>query len=158
MPSNNIGVFTGTTPAAPGTAILGQLQPNISLNGTPNFVETNMNKFESMAINCIRQGATGGTLDIYIQASYDEGVTWTDIGHYTQLAAAGSQVQDLVTYTRYQGTITPVITGDAAIASNTFIQGEFSNRVRFKAVAGAGTSAGAAYTIKVYVNTTGSGT
>jgi hypothetical protein len=158
MSNITTAAFAGITPAAPGSAILGTLAPNASyMGGASNQFDALLSRYESMMIVCQRRGATGGTLDIYIQVSLDEGATWIDIGHYSQLAAGAGQVTDVITFTRFQGTIAPVVTGDAVMPANTFVQGEFTNRLQFKAVAGAGTSAGAAYSIKVLLNSVANG-
>ena len=36
--------------------------------------------------------AGSGTLDVYLQTSFDDGATWQDVGHFPQMTAAGRRV------------------------------------------------------------------
>lgn len=91
------------------------------------------------------QGATGGTLDIYFQASLDGGTNWVDIAHYTQLAAAGAGVLKTFTMSSTSNTAPTAVGMNLipALAANTVINGDFGDRIRIIVVAGASTSAGA---------------
>lgn len=122
-------------------------------NTTAQTPITGLEAFRSLEIYANIQGATGGTLDIYIQVSPDGGTNWVDYIHYSQLAAASAAIQRLVTVTKGTNSgATPVTVGmnlTPALAANTVVGGDFGDRLRIVAVAGAGTTLGAAQTIKV---------
>lgn len=112
-----------------------------------------LDKFDSLMIVATLAGATGGTLDVYLQVSPDEGTTWVDYAHYPQLAAGAASSTRVWCVTRkaQQTTLATVGTGSSpALAANTIVGGEFGDRMRAVYVAGAGTSAGAAQTIRIF--------
>lgn len=100
------------------------------------------------------QGITGGTLDVYIQDSPD-GVTWYDLVHFPQLAAAAAKVTYAYNPTLSNAIITignPTVdpaTPAPALAANSMRGGHPMSFLRAVAVAGAGASAGVAQTILV---------
>lgn len=114
-----------------------------------------MGKCDSLIIYANLTGATGGTLDVYLQVSPDGGTTWVDYAHFTQIAAGAAAIHRVWTVTRraQQTSIVTVGTGTSpALAAHTIIGGEFGDRMRVVYVAGAGTSAGAAQVIKILGN------
>lgn len=127
-----------TSPAAPGTATFGPV--------------THLDKFETLAIAATLTGATGGTLDVYIQMTPDNGQTWVDIVHFAQVAAAAPAATFLVQMSRTTGAATIQSTGDAKLAVGTALNGEWGDQLRAKFVAGTGTTAGAAQTIALVAN------
>ena len=111
-----------------------------------------VDRFGAVRVVGILQGATGDTLDVYLQASWDNGTTWFDIGHFAQLAAAAAVTTKTVTYAREQQNTTAVAIGSGAspaLAANTFLGGEFGGLIRAYFVPGASTSAGASQTIHI---------
>lgn len=145
-------VITGTTPAAPGNAVIGTIAPDPTL--VAPSITGDLSQFESMTITAILQGATGGTLDVYIQSAIDDtGTLWNDFVHYTQIPAAAASSTTRWTTCRWnQSSAAPVVTGDLVLAQTQFIPGEWGERIRVKVVAGAGTSAGAPLTIRFQPN------
>jgi len=137
---NRTGAFslTFTSPGAPGTVA----QPP-----TPG-----LGAYKSLSIFSTLQGATGGTLDVYLQYSPDGGTTWVDYAHFPQLAAgaaAASRVWN-VTKEAQQTTLTSVGTGTSpALAANSIVGGDWGDRLRVLTVAGAGTTSGAAQTVSI---------
>ena len=132
--------ITGTTPSSATTAIVGS-----NVGG--------LTAFDWFTIDADLVGATGGTLDVYLQRKVDTNV-WADWVHFPQLAAGASAVR----YTIPSGadkTIVPVgvgtdaLPGTPALATNTFVGGHPGEALRCVAVAGASTSAGAAITIRI---------
>jgi hypothetical protein len=108
--------------------------------------------FDSIRIVAILQGATGDTLDIYLQASWDNGTTWFDFVHFPQLAAAAAQTTKTITLSRANAntTLTAIGSGTSpALAAGTYLDGEFGSLIRARFVPGASTSAGAAQTIHI---------
>lgn len=130
--------WTGTSPASASTSI-------------STLIVTGLDAFEAMKIVTIFQGATGGTLDIYLQMCDDQdGSTWVDYAHFTQIAAGAASATSLYSVTRQTERLTAiaVAVGDTpALAAGTVLGGEFGAKMRVVMVAGAGTSAGTAQTI-----------
>jgi hypothetical protein len=127
-----VSIFNGTTQAAAGTLA--------------HTAVTGLGAYNSMTVYASLVGATGGTLDLYLQYSPDSGTTWVDFAHYAQLAAGASAVQKLFTITKDTSTaITTVGSGSTPVlAANTVVNGDWGDRIRLVEVAGASTSAGAA--------------
>ena len=113
---------------------------------------TGMGPFTSGYLCCTLTGATGGVLDIYIQISPDGGASWFDYLHFAQLAAGAAAVTKVVAISKKIPTTTAITTAGTgtspALAANTVIGGDWGDRMRILAVAGASTSAGAAQVIK----------
>jgi hypothetical protein len=108
--------------------------------------------FHSMTVFATLANAVGGTLDVYIQMSPDNGTTWIDYCHFTQLAsgAAASSKVFTVSKSGQQTTITTVGSGSSpALAAGTVVGGEWGDRLRVVAVAGASTTTGTAETISL---------
>lgn len=130
-------VLAGTSPASASTAAGTQ---TVSGLGPAN----------ALSIIASLVGATGGTLDIYLQTSYDGGTTWVDFAHFPQLAsgAVASVRAWHVTRNLSQTTLTTVGTGTSpAITANSIVGGCWGDQMRLLFVAGASTSAGAAISI-----------
>ena len=113
--------------------------------------------FSTLIIHSQLVGATGGTLDVWLQTSVDGGTTWFDFLHYTQLAAGGGAVKRVHVLTRSANLVaqgaegitvgtgtSPALSGTAA---NTM--GSWGDRIRALYIAGASTSAGAAVVIDI---------
>lgn len=103
--------------------------------------------YKTMSLYAQLTGATGGTLDIYLQYSPDGGTTWVDWGHFAQIAAGAAAINRALGFAKdvQQLTAQTVGTGTSpALAAGTFVGGDWGDRLRVVAVAGAGTSAGAA--------------
>lgn len=131
--------ITGTSPAAQGTAVVGS-------------VTGQLGQYDGLSIIATLEGATGGTLDVYLQYSPDQGTTWIDYAHFPQLAAgAASSIRVWnVSRVAQQLTLTTVGSGSSpALAANTILGGEFGDRMRCVCVAGASTSVGASVVIKI---------
>ena len=109
--------------------------------------------YDWFTIDAALVGATGGTLDVYLQRLVGDpatSTTWRDWLHFPQLAAGASAVF----YSAQSGgpgtTITSVGNGTTpVIAVNTFLGGHPGAKVRALYVAGVSTSAGAAVTIVI---------
>jgi hypothetical protein len=126
-----------TTPAAASTVASASLAAGLG-------------GFDSGVITAELVGATGGTLDVYIQWSNDGGTTWYDLVHFPQLAAAAPAVKYSAPLLRLGQQATPTVIGKnttPVLAANTIVAGEFGDRLRALYVAGASTSAGASVTI-----------
>jgi hypothetical protein len=133
--------ITATSPASASTVA-----------ATP--IAYGLDELDSITIIGELVGATGGTLDVYLQTSYD-GTTYYDFAHFTQLADGGaavkyawhvSRVSERTTITTLGSGTTPVLTAGVIMA------GGWGNQMRVLFVAGAGTSAGAAQTVRILGN------
>ena len=137
--------ITGTSPATPSTAIIGSIVGGLSV-------------YDWFTIDASLVGATGGTLDVYLQrqvalAEEVSGGVWVDWLHYAQLADGASAV----VYSCQTGTDTTIRTvgafstdasvGTPVLAANTFAGGHPGHAIRCVGVAGADTTVGAAVTI-----------
>ncbi len=140
--------FAATTPITPSTATLGTIGPDSTL---PASQQGNLSEYESLDITVtIASNGSGGALDIYVQKSPDSGTTWIDCIHLPSRANAAAAVVYDQTLTRQSTETTPVVTGTEVLAANTVVHGEFGDRLRFRAVAGSGTTTtGVAVTVKV---------
>lgn len=137
MPSfpvvQNLG---GTSPAAASTVIGPAMQ--------------GLDDFTRLVIHATLQGATGGTLDVYIQSSVGNG--WYDVAHFAQLAAAAASVRYVVTLTKALKGTPAIVAVNAAngtptLAANSVNADILGNAIRVVYVAGALTSAGAVQAI-----------
>jgi len=106
---------------------------------------------EGICVVATLTGATGGTLDVYLQTTYD-GTTWVDFAHFAQLAGGAAATIKAFAVTRgaTQATITTVgVNGAPALAANTVLSGMLGKSIRAVYTAGAGTAAGAAQVIRI---------
>jgi hypothetical protein len=110
-------------------------------------------KYEDITFLATLTGATGGTLDVYVQHSAD-GVDWYDYVHFSQLAPAAAAA----TYSyppALNDNIVAVGKGTAGSAGpltlppGTVAGGRCHDQLRTVFVAGASTSAGAAQVVNV---------
>lgn len=110
------------------------------------------NSHELMAMLNVPANASGSTLDVYLQFSCDDGNTWNDFIHFTQVTtAASTQFAGVSGY--ITGGAAPVAQKDGTLAAGTITQGPFGTMLRAKYVVGAGLTA--AYTITLAVDTKG---
>lgn len=130
--------LSGTSPAAASTVV--------------GLAVGDLDNYDGLQIFATLTGATGGTLDVYLQVSPDDGTTWADYVHFPQLAAGAAAVSYLVTVSQFDGSAAVRVVGTGstpALAGNTVVGGSWGARMRVVFVAGAATSAGAAQTIKL---------
>jgi hypothetical protein len=133
-------VFTiaDTTPAAASTVA-----------GT---VVSGLGDYQFVRIDAHLVGATGGTLDVYLQRQITANA-WSDWIHFAQLASAASAVNySAIAWHGLSTTITTSNRGSDAtpsvsLGAATFLGGHPGDVVRAVYVAGASTSAGAAIEI-----------
>lgn len=132
-------VITDTSPAAAST-VVGSVVTGLDVIA------------ESIRVTAEIEGATGGTLDVYLQ--WFDGVTWWDFVHFTQLASGGAAVVHNINLTRTfqsadaSGTSVGKDT-TPALAANAIADGDFGDRIRALYVAGVSTSAGQAQVITI---------
>jgi hypothetical protein len=103
--------------------------------------------YDSYVVTGYLVGATGGTLDVYLQ-DYDEANSkWVDWIHFTQLASGASAVVEAYSPALSNTKTTVGTDTSPALSSGTCRGGPPRNKVRALYVAGASTSAGAAIVI-----------
>jgi hypothetical protein len=106
-------VITGTSPGSPSTAVV----------GSPALFGSFFEDVEAIDVLAVIQGATGGTLDLYLQTSPDGGTTWIDYVHFTQLAAAAAATTKRFGTTRHvQPALTAVGTGNSPALASTILR------------------------------------
>lgn len=135
--------LSAISPNAPGTVVGRVAAPDPAA-----AVNVDLSRYEIAGVHSSLQGATGGTLDVVLQFSPDCGVTWVDWMRFAQLAAGDPITRSVVAPhkpTAYSATTVPLAGPGAAM-----IPVHPGDRLRVVFVAGAGTSAGAMQTIKVY--------
>jgi hypothetical protein len=141
MSRRNLGTISDTSPAAPGTAAGDTIQ--------------GLEDVDTITIIATLAGATGGTLDVYLQTSFDGGTVWVDMAHFPQLAAAAASSVRVWQLCRnvVHSTLATVGSGTVAapgvaLAANTVVNC-WGDRIRAVYVAGGGTTLGAAVDIKL---------
>jgi hypothetical protein len=151
MPVANY-TFVEVSPAAPGTIASSQLVSGGIDNGIANGICGLIGDYDGADIIADLLGATGGSLDVYVQLSPDEGTNWYDIIHYPTLAAGAAAVSYHTPVSLSTFTSTCAVVGknlSPKLSAGTVINGAFTDRLRLVMVAGASTSAGAAVVVRV---------
>ena len=109
-------IVASATQSASGTS--GVLNLPLLLGGGADGVQFILNVTASSAPT---------TLDVYLQHSPNQGSTWYDFAHFTQVGAVSTAIQSLSWARRSQALITAntgvVTTGDAALAAGVVING-----------------------------------
>lgn len=144
--------FNETSPSSPGVvASVGPILGGAANAGAPG-VALPLDDMQALIVEAILVGATGGTLDVYIQMSPDMGATWDDYAHFAQLANGAAQVRYVFSAaTGAQNLALATIGANLSplLAAATVVGGAWGDRVRLVMVAGAGTTVGA--TVKISV-------
>src|SRR5260370_39600997 len=109
---------------------------------------------DAVDIYATLKGATGGTLDVFVQASPDGGTTWFDVVHFAQLAAGAGTFNYKTTIAMYAqpASAEPVAVGTGlapARAAATTAQCDGYERLRLVLLARAHTCADALQTSDV---------
>lgn len=148
MPAANTITISATSPAI-ATSSVGSAASVVGPNGAALSGDY-LSGYYSMAVTANLQGATGGTLDVYLQVSYDSGATWVDYAHWTQLAGSAGAVSYISTHTRAKSQALATAPSHSLTANST-ADGEWGTQARLFFTAGAGTSAGAVQTVVIHV-------
>jgi len=150
--SRALFVFTEISPSAPGTAASSGPVQNAG-SFLPGGIAGPMQDYDAVDVIAELKGATGGTLDVYVQISPDDGGSWYDIVHFPQLANGAAQVYYQAPISNATTTTTAIVVGKNLVPALTgtvsVVNGAFSDRMRLVMVAGSGTSAGAQLVVKV---------
>jgi hypothetical protein len=146
-------VFTETSPAAASTVVSSQPVQNAA-NSLPAGICGPMQDYDAVDVIAEISGATGGTLDVYLQISPDAAQSWYDLIHFAQ-AGAGSGVKYYqCPISNATNTTAPVQVGKGlspvlGAGSAAVVNGAFSDRMRLVFVAGSGTTAGVQVIVRV---------
>jgi hypothetical protein len=129
------GTITDTSPAAASTAA--------------GDTVAGLERYTWFTIDAALIGATGGTLDIYLQRKV--GSTWVDWYHFTQLADAAAAIRYTIDSRSVKADgATTVGSGTSPVINQAvFSCSHPGNEIRALYVAGVGTSAGAAVSINI---------
>lgn len=109
----------------------------------------NFGPSDKLALFATLTGMSASTLDLYLQETWDGGVTWYDVAHFSQVAAnSGPTVTRLVTSTPSVATPLTIGTGTLtaatpALAAHTFVDAPWGPLLRFVSVTGTGANSGA---------------
>jgi hypothetical protein len=119
---------------------------------SPLGVAFPLDDYDSIEIEAELSGATGGSLDVYMQSS-DDGLIWYDTVHFTTISAASALVIYRTALSRYATAFTaPTVIGknlSPALSSGSAIQNGFGNHLRLVMVAGSGTTAGTPVLVRI---------
>lgn len=134
MSSIEIPLPAGTSP---GSAI------TVANSGVGGF-----SNYRAISFKAALLGATGGTLDVYVQHSAD-GTTYYDYVHFPQLAAAAAAVSYSYDPALNDSIVTVGSGTTPVLAAGSVAGGHWMDYLRILFVAGASTSVGAAQVVKV---------
>lgn len=142
--------FNETSPSAPGTAASSQFVSTSA--GPPGVATQQLDDYQAVSIEANLIGATGGTLDVYVQISTDMGTTWYDYVHYTQLANGASAISYVSSCASGAQNLSLATIGknlNPALAAGTAVGGAWGDRFRLVMVAGSGTTVGAPVQVRI---------
>jgi hypothetical protein len=131
--------------------VIAETSPGAASTVASTIVVKGLDRYDDMTIVAELIGATGGTLDIYLQGSWDGGANYYDWMHFAQLAAGAAAV-------KYISPQPPAATAPVAIgkgvtpllAAATRVGGAPAPFMRAVYVAGASTVVGAAVSIQFF--------
>lgn len=119
--------------------------------GMPGF-----SRYSAITILATVTGGTGGTLDVVIETSPDEGVTWYEYWHIAQVAAATTAtyryapaLNDSPVQVGKNNATGSTLTTTMTLGAGAVAGGHWFDMLRVRYVAGPSTSAGAAQIINV---------
>lgn len=127
-----------TSPAAAGYAV--------------STTKTGFAKYQGLVVVGSLLGATGGTLDVVVETSYD-GTDWFELVHFTQLSAGGAAATSRFCLSPTGGAASAVVgknlTTTTVVASGAAVNGIWGDSMRVRFVAGTSTSAGAIQAVSI---------
>src|SRR5262249_42517734 len=123
--------------------------------GASDPVNHDLSGFHTMRVEATLRGAANGTLNCYLQCTYDRGQSWTDLVAFTQQTASASATTYGVTLTRSNGSAYATSVGKGtspALSAGTSRDGCWGDQVRILFVAGSGTTAGASQSFTFFLS------
>lgn len=151
MAIDNI-IFNETAPAAPGTAVSSQVVTGATANYMQPGVAGPLDDFDAVDVVVEITAGTGGTLDVYLQTSPNNGVDFYDTIHFPQSAGGSGLKIYQSPLSLATTTSTPIQVGKnlvPALAAGVVVNGAFTDRCRLVMVAGAGTSVAGTVVVKL---------
>lgn len=142
--------FTESSPATATTVASALTVPGST--ATAGIAAGQLDDYSALLFIATLQGGTGGTLDVFVQQSPDQGATWFDFAHFAQLAAGAASVTTAFSVSSANQTTTPTVIGSGLtplLAANTVIAGAWGDRFRLVFKTGVGTSAGAQQVVRI---------
>jgi hypothetical protein len=116
-------------------------------NGTDTFV-IDVNDFDALIAKiAVPTLAGSGTLDVYLQTSFDGGSNWVDVVHFTQITATLSN--PLYAMISAVGNVFKGAVGDAVISAGTLGVPFVGKNARLKYVFG-GSISSISFTVTLY--------
>ncbi|HEY1959272.1 MAG TPA: hypothetical protein VGH28_26840 [Polyangiaceae bacterium] len=138
--------LSALSPSTQGTVVSRIVSPNASDSPA---VLANLSEYEDVFIDADLFGATGGTLDVFLQ-SWD-GVDWVDWLHFATVTAGHAGASFV--YVPQKPTATSIVTvgrnASPLLAAGVGVGSHPGQALRVLFVAGSGTTAGAQQTIRV---------
>lgn len=122
------------------------------VGGTGN---SGLQEFSRAAIVATIQGATGGTLNLIVQTSFDgkhvgdATKVWYDAGAFAQLANGGAVATFFIEINRASSGVAPVALTQGTLTAGQVLPGMLGDALRLFAVPGAGTTVGALQSLAV---------
>ena len=99
--------------------------------------------YDRMIVIASMASMSAGTLDLYIQESWDQGNTWNDVAHFAQLAAAAPAAIARVAVNPVASGAPVVVGGSTpALAAGKAVEGPWAPTLRIVSVVGAGVNSG----------------
>jgi hypothetical protein len=146
-------LFSETTPAAASTVASSQPVTGDNANYLPAGVAGPLDDWEGVDVIAEITGATGGTLNVYLQGTSDGGTSWYDMIAWPQAAAGAAAKYYKSPLSLATTTSVPIQVGKnlvpALTGTVTVVNGAWTDRVRLIFVAGSGTSAGAVVVVRL---------
>jgi hypothetical protein len=147
MPFASAFVFNETSPSSPGTAASSQSVTNSTLGG----IAWPLDDWDALDVAADIVGATGGTLNIYVQVSPD-GINWYDVIAFPQATNGASLKTYQAPLSLATNTATVSQVGknlNPSLTAGNVVNGAFTDRLRLVMVAGSGTTVGAPVIVRV---------
>lgn len=95
--------------------------------------------------------AVNDTLNVYIDTSFDGGITWVNIGHFTQVLGNGGVKRFLMSFKANPLATSNVVDHGANQTAGNALQVGFGDRIRYRGVVVEGGSAAFTYAVKAFL-------
>jgi malate/lactate dehydrogenase len=130
---------------------LSEAAPAASTTKLGTDIVSGLEKAQSLTLVATLTGCAGGTLDVYVQTSFDEGVSWVDLVHFAQVSTGAAAASFALHLSRAASVVVPVsvgLDGTPLLAVNTTLGGAWGNQLRMVLKTGVGTSTTPTQTVR----------
>jgi hypothetical protein len=144
-------LWSETSPASAITTISSQVVANAA-SWAPAGVAAPLDGYDSWVLAADLVGGTGGTLDVSVWMSPDQGLNWYEVAHLPQQASGGAAKSYVVPISLYVNPTTAVQVGKgtaSVLSAGTICPMAIGDRLRLTMTGGSGTSAGVPVTIRL---------